>query len=722
MKTLKIKLTFLFSLMLAALSVAQNGINYKAIVKDDLGNVVANQTIDVQFMILKGTAQTTVYQETHTPLSDDNGIIVVNIGEGTTTDDFATLDWGEDIHFLNVQIDIGSGFMDMGTTKFKAVPYALYAANVTGLEAIDEGNGLGWRLTGRDEAFYGTINIGAVDFSTSQQNTDTNGATGQYAFASGVNTLASGNRSTAIGNFTTASSYAAIAMGSGASAIADGAVAIGLDNSAEAFGSVAFGFNTVSDNEYATVFGVYNDNTISSSYLFQVGNGTSSVRSNAFNIDEDGTITAPSFDMSEIIDNKALITKEYADANYSGGSGESPTGLEAIDEGNGIGWRLIGVDPNNYGNIGQYATNLSYSPITSDVFGATGAYAFATGLGTIASGIASTAMGTETIASENFSTAFGRVTTASGSSSTAFGRETTASGSNSTAMGSYTNSSGVSSTAMGSYTNASESYTTAMGYGTIANAEYSTAIGRYNIGNVSGGGLEFQPLFEIGYGSSTEPSNVLTVLKNGYIGIDTHTPVTKLQITGGTEAAYITESGYMVIGDTNTNNIVFDNNEILARNNGASSTLYLQQDGGDVSVGGTVVHSSDRRLKKNIQDIKYGLKDILKLNPKQYNWINRGNKKMSLGLIAQDVQRIIEEIILVGTDEQQTLSLSYTELIPVLIQAIKDQQAIIDNQKQVITSQEETNTKQTEVLQALLERVEVLEKQSKRSHIELAKN
>jgi len=115
--------------MLIALSVsAQQGINYKAIVKNGSGNVVASQNITVQFQILQGAGMTNVYQETHSPTTDANGIVIVNIGEGSVDSGiYATIDWGVDDHFLNVQINTGSGLTDMGTTQFMAVPYALNA-------------------------------------------------------------------------------------------------------------------------------------------------------------------------------------------------------------------------------------------------------------------------------------------------------------------------------------------------------------------------------------------------------------------------------------------------------------------------------------------------------------------------------------------------------------------------------------------------------------------
>ena len=98
--------------------------------KDGGGNVVANQNIDIQFIIYEGPGEiTNVYQETHSPNTDANGIVIVNIGTGTTSDDFSAINWGADDHYLNVRIDTGSGLTNMGTTQLMAVPYAL---NISG--------------------------------------------------------------------------------------------------------------------------------------------------------------------------------------------------------------------------------------------------------------------------------------------------------------------------------------------------------------------------------------------------------------------------------------------------------------------------------------------------------------------------------------------------------------------------------------------------------------
>jgi hypothetical protein len=106
---------------------AQQGINYKAIIKDGEGAAIANTAVTVQFTILE-SGTTEVYQETHNPTTDANGIVIVNIGEGTVVSGvFNDIDWGSNPHYLKTEINTGSGLTDMGTTEFKTVPYALHA-------------------------------------------------------------------------------------------------------------------------------------------------------------------------------------------------------------------------------------------------------------------------------------------------------------------------------------------------------------------------------------------------------------------------------------------------------------------------------------------------------------------------------------------------------------------------------------------------------------------
>jgi len=82
------------------------------------------------------------------------------------------------------------------------------------------------------------------------------------------------------------------------------------------------------------------------------------------------------------------------------------------------------------------------------------------------------------------------------------------------------------------------------------------------------------------------------------------------------------------------------------------------------------INTSDRREKKKIRALKYGLKEILKLNPKSYVW-KRGGLK-SLGLIAQDVLSVIPEAVYKPKSKTEHWGLNYTVFIPIQIRAIQE--------------------------------------------------
>jgi hypothetical protein len=124
------RITLACLLLFCITSFAQQGINYKALIKDGSGVIVSSTAIDVTFTILDVAVN--VYEETHAPTTDANGIVILNIGEGApVTGDFSTIDWSSNNHFLKVQIDTGSGLQDMGATAFKTVPYAMQSKTAT---------------------------------------------------------------------------------------------------------------------------------------------------------------------------------------------------------------------------------------------------------------------------------------------------------------------------------------------------------------------------------------------------------------------------------------------------------------------------------------------------------------------------------------------------------------------------------------------------------------
>ena len=216
-----------------------------------------------------------------------------------------------------------------------------------------------------------------------------------------------------------------------------------------------------------------------------------------------------------------------------------------------------------------------------------------------------------------------------------------------------------------------------VGVGTIAPTQRFSVNGAANLNQGIGTGVALQvngsealwyngTYFSWGFGAT---ANYFA----DHIGIGTSTPDTELHIEGGTDAN-LAGGGFMILGAVTGWNIVMDDNEILARNNGGTADLNLQINGGDVRVGGAVVHTSDKRLKKNIEPIGYGLKEVLQLAPKKYYWKNRPETpNKSFGLIAQEVNEIVPELVTISETKEKYLGVNYTELIPVLIKAIQEQ-------------------------------------------------
>ncbi|MCG5643660.1 tail fiber domain-containing protein [Flavobacteriaceae bacterium LSUCC0859] len=115
---------------------------------------------------------------------------------------------------------------------------------------------------------------------------------------------------------------------------------------------------------------------------------------------------------------------------------------------------------------------------------------------------------------------------------------------------------------------------------------------------------------------------------------------------------------------------------------------------GTVYSNGTALNS-DRRLKTDIKSVANGLSTVMKLNPVSYNkrlsFDTEEYNKKEIGFIAQEVQEILPDLVSVGPDENKTLSLDYNSLIPILTKAIQEQQVLIEALKAKVERLESNN-------------------------------
>ena len=150
-KTMSTKLTTL--LLLLTISVCSNqliaqttnGIFFQAVARDNFSNPAKDRKIYVQSSIIQTTPTgTKVLTEEHQANTDATGVFSISLGNGVrvggTASSLTTIDWSKGPYYLNLKVaitpiggnsnwDYNKEWVDMGTTSFGAVPFALYSAS-----------------------------------------------------------------------------------------------------------------------------------------------------------------------------------------------------------------------------------------------------------------------------------------------------------------------------------------------------------------------------------------------------------------------------------------------------------------------------------------------------------------------------------------------------------------------------------------------------------------
>lgn len=256
-----------------------------------------------------------------------------------------------------------------------------------------------------------------------------------------------------------------------------------------------------------------------------------------------------------------------------------------------------------------------------------GDYSHAEGRGSDAIGIASHAEGFQTVASGVYSHSEGFLTIANGTTSHSEGRTTTASGANSHAEGN-------SSKALGNDSHSEGSNTTAIGTASHSEGYFTTAIGDYSH---AGGSLSIASgITSFAYGNNSLALNSSTIVFGDNIT--------------GTTANTVYVSDLVIDGLTSTDPLATDAN------------------------GKIVAGVSDIRLKQNISDLPSALDVVKNLRGVAFEYSEESNMGSGIrfGFIAQEVQKIVPELVRVRAKSDGMLNLNYTEIIPWVVEAIKE--------------------------------------------------
>lgn len=214
--------------------------------------------------------------------------------------------------------------------------------------------------------------------------------------------------------------------------------------------------------------------------------------------------------------------------------------------------------------------------------------------------------------------------------------------------------------------------------GTVNGVVFNTSNNSMSVGTVSN-----HPL-----GLYTNNLPRVTVLEGGNVGIGVTNPSTKLDVAGSVKSQSLTAGGYGVQGSALTGTIY----GILGYNN----TWGVVCNGTSCGGNQAWTNYSDARLKERVHALseKDGLDTIMRLRPVRFHWRDVGQdqaKGEQLGLIAQDVQKLLPEILgdpinssielPDGSKEEikGTLNVSYATLVVPLIKAVQQLKAENDN-------------------------------------------
>ena len=152
---------------------------------------------------------------------------------------------------------------------------------------------------------------------------------------------------------------------------------------------------------------------------------------------------------------------------------------------------------------------------------------------------------------------------------------------------------------------------------------------------------------------------------------------------GGTAIAHLTNSSSDFVIETK----VQDKDFIVKGNDVGSGITALTIDmsgAGAATFNNDVTAFSDKRLKTNISPIENALEKIMQMQGVNYKRKDVQNARNQVGVIAQDMEKILPEVVITADDDPKTKSVDYGKLTAVLIEAVKELSNEVKHLKQQI--------------------------------------
>jgi hypothetical protein len=656
MKKLLFLLFSIFTLSISAQ--APQAFNYQGVARDNKGVALANQNISLRMSILSGSASGTAeYVETHSVTTDAYGLFTLAVGGGkVVSGNFSQITWSSNTKFLKVEMDAngGTNYVFMGTSQLLSVPYALYAEKSGSTDNVDDadadpkneiqtlsrtGNKLSLSNNGGDitlpDSNYWRKNGDTVYYDKGFVGIGTKSPKSLLHIKSQYGNLVAGGYTMAMW-----SENAAFGAGiylRGGNATSEWAWAA-TPNAAPGAGSNQFELHRIEGSTTNFPFVVTNDE--------KIGIGT---RSPIDKLHVKGQLG--DFIVSGYSASLTSTSTGYGGALYLKGGSSTYS------------WGLVSNPKNGLSGEDQFQIQRIGSGVSSPLVITNNDYV---GIGT-----------TNPTDKLHVKTQYGDLIT-------------------------------------NGYVISLASNNAGYGAGIYMKGGSATSTWGWSANPNAGGSIPGNDQFQLQRFQGSGNTTPIVVTNNDQVGIGTLTPTSKLDVAGRGifRSEYYTVPGglgtYVRIGFDSTNNWGY-----LAADNPKTGWQIMTIEGKDVwinsggggnvgigtktpsqklSVSGNICYTgsigacSDIRYKKDIVPIENSLDKVMRMNGVYYNWKTKEfpeqnfSDKHQLGFIAQDIEKLFPELVM--TDDKGYKSVDYSKVTPVLVEALKEQQRIIDKQQQ----------------------------------------
>jgi hypothetical protein len=214
----------------------------------------------------------------------------------------------------------------------------------------------------------------------------------------------------------------------------------------------------------------------------------------------------------------------------------------------------------------------------------------------------------------------------------------------------------VSLTANAAYAKANSASNTAVAAYNTANSATNTAVAAYTTANAA-----------FDKANTFSQNTFVKITVSGQDDIDATSNSSVLSFAAGANVTITTDSG------TNTVTIDSVGGSTATGDVNPTPNTVVQRDGSGDAYANNFISSSDARLKENITPIENAIDIVEQLNGVHFTW--KGTGSQQIGLIAQEVEKVLPEIVY----GNELKSLNYPVLVSVLIEAIKELNERVSN-------------------------------------------